>query len=111
MARERRVAGGDVLVLDRALCLTLRELCRASGLHAEAVIALVEHGVLEPKGRSPGEWRFPADDLRRLRTVTHLQQDLHVNVEGAALALELLEEVAALRERVRALEALLAAWR
>ena len=107
MSRGQRIAAAQGLLLDRRLALTLAELCEASGLHAEAVFGLVEHGVIDPCGGSPREWRFPADALRRLKTVTRLQDDLHLNLEGAALALELLEEVRALRERVRALEALL----
>ena len=94
-------------MLNRELRLTLGELCGATGLHAEAVIALVDHGVLEPVGASPPDWRFSGEALCRLMTVTRLQADLHLNVEGAALAVDLLDELRRLRERVRALEALI----
>jgi len=98
--------GGGV-VLSRDLRLTLGELCRATGLYAEAVITLVEHGVVEPEGFSQADWRFSGEALCRALTAIRLQEDLQVNVEGAALAVELLDEVRALRERVRALEALI----
>lgn len=94
-------------MLDRRQRLTLLEVCQASGLHAEAVLALVDLGVLEPWGRTPSEWRFPADAVCRLRTATRLQADLNLNPEGTALALDLLDEVRTLRARVRALESLL----
>lgn len=98
-------SGLSGLLLDETHLFSLGELCRASGLHAEALITMVEAGVLEPLGRSPTEWRFPASTLCRVRTVLRLQADLEVDLTGAALAVELLEELRRLRARVRALEA------
>ncbi len=89
-------------VVDERASLTLAELCRACGVHAEYVIELVAEGALEPRGRRPAQWRFSALCLRRTRRALHLQRDLHVNLAGAALALDLLEEVEALRRRLEA---------
>ncbi len=50
------------------------------------------------------QWRFPGVSVRRVRTVVRLQRDLGVNVAGAALAIELLDEINALRARLEALE-------
>lgn len=102
-----RDAGVRAVVLDEGLRLTLADLCRSTGLHADAVIALVEHGVVDPVGVSPGDWVFSGAALCRLMTANRLQVDLQLNVEGAALAVDLLDEVRLLRERVRALEALI----
>ncbi|MBP1152859.1 hypothetical protein JOD69_004728 [Methylocaldum sp. RMAD-M] len=44
-------------------------------------------------------WQFNTAALRRLQTALHLQRDLGVNLPGAALALDLLEELEALRRR------------
>lgn len=96
-----------VLTLDDQLVFTLRELSHSCDLAAEDLIAMVEEGVLTPRGASPREWRFPAADLRRVHTALRLQRDLGVNLAGVALALELLDEMQALRARVRVLESLL----
>jgi len=97
----------DGMLLDERVCLTMVELCRATGLHAEAILSIVEEGVIEPLGPTPRDWRFTAESLARLNTVLRLQRDLDVNLAGVALVLDLLDEVKALRTRVTALESLL----
>jgi len=97
----------DGMLLDERVCLTMVELCRATGLHAEAILGIVAEGVIEPRGQTPRDWRFTAESLARLNTIMRLQRDLDVNLAGAALVLDLLDEVKALRTRVRALESLL----
>jgi chaperone modulatory protein CbpM len=52
-------------------------------------------------------WRFAAPELRRIQTVLRPQRDLDLNLPGAALALELAEELRAMRTRLERLERLL----
>jgi len=96
--------------LDEEESLSLRELCRMSELQAAVVVSMVQEGVLEPhaaRGSIPEEWRFPASTLTRVHIALRLQHDLGVNLAGAALALDLLEEVRSLRRRADTLEAML----
>ena len=93
---------GDLL--DDDVELTLAELCRACELPADTVYELVEYGVIEPVGREPTRWRFQAVSVRRVRSAVRLERDLGVNAAGAALALDLLEELETLRARLRRLE-------
>ncbi|HHQ42016.1 MAG TPA: MerR family transcriptional regulator [Chromatiales bacterium] len=102
--RERGLPVPEALVLDESVQLTLGELARACGLEVEAVMEMVEVGLLEPRGRGPLRWRFPASSVARARRAARLQADLELNLAGAALVLELLDEIRALRARVRALE-------
>lgn len=74
------------------------------GMPAEWILALVEEGVIEPVGADQSHWHFRGHCLRRVRIVQRLQSDLGINLAGAALALELLEEVEALRSRIAVLE-------
>lgn len=90
-------------VLDEECRLTLRELCIACELSAEQVLTLVEHGVIDAQGEGSGLC-FSGICVRRVRRVYRLERDLGVNHAGAALALELLEEIEQLRARVRRLE-------
>ncbi len=99
MATGTRFISG--LVMDENVTLTLGELSRSCGVSAEWVIELVDEGVLQPLGRHPSEWRFQGDALRRAQTALRLVQDLRLNLAGAALALELLDEIEELRCQVR----------
>src|SRR3569832_1514392 len=53
--------------------LTLGELCRVCGVHAEWIAALVEEGVLEPRGRGMAHWRFTGGSVRRVQVVRRLR--------------------------------------
>ncbi|WP_029524962.1 chaperone modulator CbpM [Polaromonas glacialis] len=93
------------LILEDQTELSLDDLCRACAAQAERIVELVDEGLLTPAGTAPGEWRFTGVHLHRARVALRLESDLGVNLAGAALALELLDELDALRERVQRLEA------
>ncbi|HHO68024.1 MAG TPA: MerR family transcriptional regulator [Gammaproteobacteria bacterium] len=84
--------------------LTLAQLCRLTRLSAEELIEMVEAGVLDPLGGQPTEWRFGAPAVRRVQVAMRLRRDLQVNLAGSAMVLDLLDELRALRERLRVLE-------
>ncbi|MDH3280322.1 MAG: chaperone modulator CbpM [Gammaproteobacteria bacterium] len=99
MSNQRTsLLSGDVL--DEEIELTLSELCRACRLPAEDVLELVAEGIIEPRGRKPLQWRFQGICVRRVRSALTLHRDLGVNWAGAALALDLLEEIESLRARL-----------
>ncbi|MGR9105823.1 MAG: chaperone modulator CbpM [Gammaproteobacteria bacterium] len=91
-------------VLEEDLELTLADLCRACNVPAEIIFELVDEGVVEPLGQNPSRWRFQGVSVRRVRSVLRLERDLGVNVAGAALALDLLEEIKIMRARLRRFE-------
>jgi chaperone modulatory protein CbpM len=84
-------------VVEEDLHLSLAELCRACRAPEEQVRMWVVEGVLEPVGPSPLEWRFGGASLRRARLAFTLTRELEINAPGVALALDLLDEIAALR--------------
>ncbi len=91
------------VVVEEGIHLTLHELCRASHAPFEQVQVWVVEGVLEPEGQSPEEWRFTGAALRRARLAQRLTRDLEVNVAGVALALDLMDEIAALEAKLQQL--------
>ncbi len=103
MTSEKRLPQLAGIILDEQAQLTLAELTRACAVHVEFIIELVEEGVLDPVGREPEYWRFTGVHMRRARAAVRLQRDLGLNLAGAALALQLLDEVEALRARLRAI--------
>ncbi len=91
------------LISDETV-ISLDELCRHCVIEREEVITLVSEGILDPAGsRAIGQdenrWQFHISSVRRVRTVVHLQRDLGVNLAGAALALDLLDRIEALKTR------------
>jgi chaperone modulatory protein CbpM len=91
-----------ICILEEQTGLTLADLCQACAVHDEQIIALVDAGVLEPQGREPSHWRFGGASLHRARMALRLQRDLDIDLAGAALAVELLDEIESLRTRLRA---------
>jgi len=89
-----------ISILEEETQLSLHDLCCACAVHAERIIELVEEGVLEPLGVEIIEWRFSGSNLVRARTAIRLQQDLQINTAGVALALDLMDEIENLRQRL-----------
>jgi len=87
-------------VVEEEIEMTLGELCRACGIPEEHVRSWTFEGVLEPVGERPQEWRFSGTSLRRAQVAWRLTRDLEIDTAGVALALDLLDEIAALRARL-----------
>jgi len=92
------------IIVEENAVFTLNELSSACGKPAEWILALVDEGIIEPVSSDLEEWQFSGHCLRRARIVQHLEADLRVNLAGAALALDLLDELEALRNHIAALE-------
>ena len=90
------------LILDEDCRLTLDEISTACSVHTEYIVELVDEGILEPVGqqREQQRWTFTGRSLLRARKARRLQQDLGINLAGAALVLDMMEEIERLRERL-----------
>ena len=89
-------------LIDDDKLFTLADLCRSCGVPAEVINDMIEYGIIEPSGDTAAHWQFAGGCLWRVTTVVRLQRDLEVNLAGAALALDLIEEVRELRQQLRA---------
>ncbi|MGI9237172.1 MAG: chaperone modulator CbpM [Woeseiaceae bacterium] len=92
------------VIVEEGAELSLEELSRACATSTEWLIELVEEGVLEPVGQRQSRWRFSGTSLKRARTARRLHEDLHINLAGVALALDLIEDMETMRERLRRLD-------
>jgi chaperone modulatory protein CbpM len=92
------------LIVEEGTIFTLEELSHACGKPTDWIITLVKEGVIEPLKNDQQHWQFRGYCLRRVRIVQRLEADLGVNLAGAALALELLEELDTLRNKIALLE-------
>ena len=94
--KEQRDMRG--VVLDHQTTFTFGELRRAIRADEHFVLELIEYGVIEPiDGRQ--ERLFHGEALLRAHRARRLMRDLGVNLPGAALALDLLDELDRLRRR------------
>lgn len=105
MENEKMLPQVSGIILEELTELTLAEVSRACAVHVDCIVELVAEGVLAPIGREPHRWRFSGAHMRRATVALRLQRDLGVNLAGAALALQLLDEVEALRARLRVIGA------
>ncbi len=89
-------------VVEDEVEMSLGELCQACGAERELVQQLVAHGVVEPRGDTPQAWVFVGASLQRTRQAMRLMHDLEINLPGAALALDLMDEIQQLQQALRA---------
>ena len=91
--------------------LTCVEVIQILRIDRNSLCEMVEVGLVEPINRTHivdvDNWRFSSDDLRRLRVAARIINDLDVNLTGAALVMDLLEERDALRKQVELLRSYL----
>lgn len=87
-------------VVDDDTEMTLVELCQACSVHEDDVRVWVSEGVLHPSAEPGQPMRFRGAALRRARVAVRLTRDLEVNTAGVALALDLLDEISALRTQL-----------
>ena len=92
-------------ILDDGI-IGLVQLMSCAHIERARIVEMVEVGLLDPIGGATDEWQFAARDLRRLRMAERLCDDLGVNVSGAALILDLIEERDALLTQIATLRRL-----
>jgi len=85
------------IVLDDRIEFSLIETCRLCRVQARHVAEMVDEGILQPTGARPLRWRFNGVMVRRLQVAVRLERDLGVNLPGAAVILEMLEQLEELR--------------
>lgn len=91
----------DAIVVEEEIVFSLNGLCRAAGASPAQVLSLVDEGLLQPTGDAPQQWAFAGPALRTTRAALRLNTDLALGTAGAALVLDLLEEISVLRARLR----------
>jgi chaperone modulatory protein CbpM len=99
---DRAAENSSGTLFDEATEISIVDLCDACSIDITVIEEMIAEGIVEPSGRELN--RVPYSTVRRTRTVIHLQHDLGVNLAGAALALELLEQIAQLRAKLRLVE-------
>jgi len=88
-------------LLDHNVTFSSEDLCLYANITQHTLIEFVEYGVVEIlDGDQPRHWIFSSTALPRLRAAIRLQNELSLNPAAVSLALELLDEVHSLRNRL-----------
>jgi len=89
------------VILDEQSDITLDDMCRACRVEQRTIIALIEEGIVEPRVRNESPWRFSSTTLPHVSRALRLQRDFELNPAGVAFALDLLNEIEELRNRLK----------
>ena len=84
--------------------ITLEQVCQLCETNADWIFSLIQESIIEPEpfnSETPG-LHFSGDCLVRIRSAVRLQRDLGINLEGVALILDLMDELADLRAQLHA---------
>ena len=84
--------------------LTLDEFSQVIKIEKKIVIEMVEYQLFQPEGKDPEEWLFDAFSLKRGRIAASFYHDLEVNMQGVALALELMDKIEDLQQQIAILK-------
>lgn len=73
--------------------ITLVELCKLCNSTPEIIFAMINEGIFDSIGEKRNKWIFSFSEIDRIKKIQRLQRDLGLNLPGAALALQLLDEI------------------
>lgn len=91
------------VLLDENQTLSYMEICQQHQVPEEWLRDLIEQGLLGEVHGSLQRLQFDINMVRRLQSAYRLQYDLGLNTAGVVLALELLDELTALRNELNVL--------
>lgn len=101
MTNDRSSTGTPSEILESSATCTLEELCSTCDVEAQWVASLVDYGAIDPAGSEQAHWQFAGIAVVRVQRAKRLERDLGLNMPGVALALDLLDQIDALRARLQ----------
>lgn len=93
------------MIMNGNLTLTFVEVCHHCHLSEEELLDWIAHGLLgEDVHPSVEKTQFNHEMIVRIRRAYRLRNELEVNVQGAILVLELLDQIAGMRDELAILK-------
>ncbi len=96
-----RITVTSTTIVGTGQPLDTQALAHACNAEIAWVAQAVEAGILQAEGTAPTAWRFHSADLRSALEARRLQRDFGVELDAAALILDLSREVRRLRARLQ----------
>ncbi len=94
------------VIVENSNSLTLEEFAHAIKIKKEVVVEMIEYELIQPHGQKPEQWRFDSFSLKQGRIASSFYRDLEVNLQGIALALDLLSKIETLELELKILRRL-----
>ncbi len=89
---------------NEKLIFTLTEFHDRYQIDETLFLEMLEEGLIEPQKQEVEDLYFDIQSLQRLQAALRLHRDLRVNIPGAVLALELMDELEDLRKELSILQ-------
>ena len=86
-------------MVNENIIYTTYAICHSHKLSQESINEMVSWGIAEPSGNKPEKWLFTQKDYERIGCALRFRKELDINIPGAALALQLLEDIQDLRNQ------------
>jgi chaperone modulatory protein CbpM len=99
MGKEYFIVEGTLL--DEKHSYTLRELVDLGLTDQDTLVQMMEYGIIDPIGKQSEQWVFTARAIVRSQKALRLHHDLSIDWSGISLALDLLDEIEALRAQLQ----------
>ncbi len=81
------------MMTTHVLHISIHEFCEREGITEQQVVAIVEHGIVEPlSGHKSPEWEFDNTSARWMQKALRLQQDLDMDWVATATVIDLLRQ-------------------
>lgn len=90
---NRHINKIEIIHCEDSFLLSFEETINSFGVSKEIIIEIIDEGIISQESEDYNQWQFTHIDIAKIRTVLQLEQDLGVNIAGAALALELMKKI------------------
>lgn len=85
--------------MNENVIYTTYAICHTHNLNKDIINEMVSWGIADPMGDNPDNWLFTQNDFERIERAIRFRKELDINIPGAALAIELIEEIKHLRNQ------------
>jgi chaperone modulatory protein CbpM len=97
MKNEDIVVG---VLIEETTSISFNEVCVKYKIPQALLTEMIEHGIFAHQTANAEHTQLNPNDLRRMESAFRLHTDLGVNLPGVALALDLLDELEAIRKEL-----------
>jgi len=92
------------VLMDETVTYSYLDVCERCHLSEDALVEMLEHGLFTPHVTHLENIQFDQKTLGKIQAACRLQRDLELNLPGVVLVLELLDELAYIRDELSILQ-------
>ena len=92
------------VLVDEHTTISFVDICQNYDISEDMLLEMIEHGLVQQPSATLKVIQVDRDTLSRIQSARRLQDDLGVNVPGAVLALELLDQLEQIRHELQILK-------